>query len=114
MKKSKLLLIAGILGTAYVIYGVLHFMGAVGSSAGTEQAGAVIASLLVAPHLICAGIAVVFNWIGYLTKARWAALTAGILYAVSMVLFPLYFMFVVIQTILCFVAFSRMKKATSE
>ena len=37
------------------------------------------------------------------------ALTAGILYAVAMVLFPMYFFFVVVEMILCFIAFARMK-----
>ena len=38
------------------------------------------------------------------------ALTAGILYAVAMVLFPVYFFFVIVQMILCFVAFAKMRK----
>ena len=38
------------------------------------------------------------------------ALTSGILYAVSMVLFPMYFMFVLIQTVLSFVGFARLPK----
>ena len=47
------------------------------------------------------------------TGRRAFALTAGILYAVAMVLFPVYFFFVLIQMILCFVAFAKMSKASS-
>lgn len=44
-----------------------------------------------------------------LLNRRAFALTAGILYAVAMVLFPMYFFFVVVEMILCFTAFARMK-----
>ncbi len=111
MKRSKLLLIAGIIGTLYVIYLISYFGGASTSGDSAEAAGAAIASLLVAPHMVLTGIGVIFNWIGFGLKARWAALVAGILYAVAMVLFPMYFMFVLIEMILCFVAFAKMKKA---
>lgn len=42
-------------------------------------------------------------------KLRWAALVAGILYAVSILLIFIFGIFVIIQMILCFVAFSKMK-----
>lgn len=111
MKRSKMLLISAILSTAYLIYLISYFSGNVASSEGTEAIGAGIAAALVAPHMICVGIAVIFNWIGFAMKASWAALTAGILYAVSMLLMFIYFFFVVLQTIFCFVAYAKMKKA---
>lgn len=40
-----------------------------------------------------------------------AALVGGILYAAALVLFLMYAPFVVVQMILCFVAFARMKQA---
>ena len=39
MKKSKLLLAAGFLGTIYLIYLISYFTGAVGSSEGAEALG---------------------------------------------------------------------------
>lgn len=104
MKRSKLLLVSGILGTLYVIYLIGYF----GNAATTDASGA-IATALVTPHLALTCIAVVFNWLGFALKARWAALVAGILYAVAMVLFIVYFMFVIIEMILCFVAYGKMK-----
>lgn len=111
MKRSKLLLVAGILGTAYLIYLVSYFSSGVVSSEGAEAIGAGIAAALVAPHMLCVGIAVIFNWLGWALKARWAALVAGIMYAVSIICMFLYAMFVVLEMIFCFVAFAKMKQA---
>ena len=114
MKRSKLLLVSGILGSLYVIYLIVYFAGAATSSGdSTEQLGGALATLLVTPHMVLTGIAVIFNWLGFALKAKWAALVAGILYAVAMVLFIMYFMFVIIEMILCFVAYGKMKKAES-
>ncbi|MEY8364086.1 hypothetical protein AALA22_00360 [Anaerovoracaceae bacterium 41-7] len=106
MKKSKLLLAAAILGAAYFIYLISYFTGAIGE----EAVSGTIATALVTPHMICVGIAAIFNWIGWAMSVRWGALVAGILYAVSIVLMPIYFMFVIIQMILCFVGFAKLKQ----
>ena len=78
MKRSKLLLIAGILGTAYFIYIVVYFGGSIVSSeTGMDMLTNGLATALVTPHIVCLGIAVAFNWIGWAIKARWGAITAG-------------------------------------
>ena len=111
MKKSKLLLISGIIGTLYLVYLIVYFAGGITSASdGAEVVGAGLATAIVMPHLICVGIAVIFNWLGWAIKARWAALVAGIMYAVSILCMFVYFMFVIVEMILCFVAFSKMKK----
>ncbi len=109
MKRSKLLLAAAILSTLYTLYLIVYFSGAIGGSGGAEALGAGIATAVVMPHMVVVGIATVFNWVAWALRARWAALTAGILYAVSMVLMFMYAMFVIVQTIFCFIAFARMK-----
>ena len=109
MKRSKLLLASAILGTLYMIYLIVYFTGGIASSEGTGAIGAGIAAALVTPHAVCVGVAVVFNWLGWALKARWAALVAGIMYAVSMVCMFMYAMFVVIEMVFCFVAFAKMK-----
>lgn len=109
MKRSKCLLIAGVIGTLYLIYLISYFAGGLSSASGsTEVVGKGIATALVTPHMICVGIAVIFNWLGWALKARWAALVAGILYAVSIVMMFIYAMFVVIEMILCFIGFAKM------
>lgn len=110
MKRSKLLLAAAILGSLYGIYLLTYFTGVNSSAEGVEAIGAGIATALVMPHMVCVLIAVIFNWLGFALKARWAALVAGIMYAVSMVLMFLYAFFVLLQMIFCFIAFGKMNK----
>ena len=115
MKKSKLLLAAGILGTCYLLYLVVYFAGdLISPSSATDVIASGLATALVTPHMVCVGVAVVFNWLGWALKAPWAALVAGILYAVSMVCMFLYALFVALQMIFCFVAFARMKHSQTR
>lgn len=113
-KKNKLLVVALVLGLAYVVYSLWYWFG--GGAAGSvgadsaSQAGAGLAAALVMPHLILTILAVVFNALATALSKPGFALTAGILYAVAMVLFPVYFFFVIAQMILCFVAFAKMRK----
>lgn len=111
MKRSKLLLASGIIGALYLIYLITYFTGGIVSSDGAAEAiGAGIATALVMPHMVCVGVAVLFNWIGWGLKARWGALVAGIMYAVSMVCMFIYAMFVLLEMVFCFVAFAKMKQ----
>ena len=48
MKRSKLLLVAGILGGAYLIYLISYFTGSVATSEGAEAIGAGIATAIAA------------------------------------------------------------------
>jgi len=72
MQKKKLnvlLLIAFLLGLAYMLYSMSYVVGGrVGDSSGTEQAGAAIAAMLVGPHLVVTFVAVVFNGLGLFFK----------------------------------------------
>ncbi len=114
MKKDKKLLISLIMSTAYALYLISYFFSAVSSSSGAEQAGATIATVIVTPHMVVVVIALLFNIFAYMKSAKGFAVTAAILYAVSIVLFPIYFMFVIIQMILCFVAYSSLKKTVLQ
>lgn len=113
-KKSVLLGIALALGAVYVVYSLWYWFG--GGAAGqvgsdsASQAGAGLAAVIVMPHLVLTLLAVVFNALATFMAKPAFALTAGILYAVAMALFPVYFFFVVVQMVLCFVAFAKMRK----
>lgn len=110
-KLSKLLLISLIIGVAYLVYSVVYWTGTAGSgSDAAEQIGSGIATALVMPHLICTALAVLFNALGLFMKKRGFALTGAILYTVALVLFPMYFMFVIIEMILSYIGFAKMKK----
>ena len=88
-KLSKTLLISFIIGVLYLIYSAVYWSGATANTADTaEQIGAGIATVVVMPHLICTA-----------------------LYTVALVLFPVYFMFVIVEMILSYIGFAKMKKA---
>ena len=109
-KKSKCLLVSWILGAAYVVYLIAYFFGANANTADSAEAlGVGLATALVMPHLVVTLLAVIFNILGWAMSKRGFALTGAILYAVAMVLFPMYFFFVIVQMILSFVGFAKLK-----
>lgn len=110
-KVNKLLLISFVLGAAYIIYAVFYWSGAFGSSeTGAEQVGSGLAIALVMPHLIASVLAVLFNALGLFMRKRGFALAGAILYTVALALFPVYFMFVVVEMILSYIGYAKMKK----
>ncbi len=114
MNKAKLnkpLLIAFIIGILYLVYSFFYWSGAISSSASSaEQLGAGLATVLVMPHLIMTALAVLFNALGLFLRKKGFALTGAILYTIAIILFPIYFMFVIIETILSYVGFATMPK----
>ena len=58
--------------------------------------------------------AVIFNVLGWAMNKRGFALTGAILYTVALVLMPLYFMFVIIQMILSYVGFAKLKTIIAD
>jgi len=114
MKKSKLLLFSWILSSLYFVYIVLYFTGIIGSTEGAEQIGSALAAALVFPHILCTGLGLLFNILGWAMNRKAFALTGGILYAGAMILFPPYFFFVIIQTILSFIGYAKMSKTKTS
>ncbi len=110
-KLSKTLLISFIIGVLYLLYSIFYWSGAASSTVdAAEQIGAGIATVVVMPHLICTALAVIFNGLGLFMRKRGFALTGAILYTVALVLFPVYFMFVIVEMILSYIGFAKMKK----
>ena len=111
MKKSKLSLTSLILSALYVIY-LIYYISSTGSKVSTgdsaTQVGTAIGIAIIMPHLVCTGIALLMNALGYFLNKRGFILTAAILYTIAIVFMPIYIPFVLIQTILCYVAFSKM------
>lgn len=108
--KSKLALISWILSALYLVYLIFYFSEGLGTTTGSEQAGAAIATALVLPHMLAVAIGLIFNMLGYFLNNRAFILVGAILYSVSILLFMMYFMFIIIQMILSYVAFAKMKK----
>ena len=113
MKKkfSVLLFISMVIGVLYLWYSAEYWGGVNGGdTSSTSALGGALATAIVTPHLTATGIAVFFNALGFFFKSRSFALVAAILYTVALVLFPTYFMFVVVEMILCYIAYARMKQ----
>lgn len=109
---NKCLLISFILGVIYAIYVLAYIISTSGSgTSSAENAGIGIAIALVTPHIICAVLAAIFNGLGLFMNKRGFALTGAILYTVACVLMPLWFMYTIIQAILSYIGFSKMKNA---
>ena len=112
-KKSLPLLISWILARELAALAPMQqLMRRMRQSADAAQAlGAGIATAMVTPHMIFVFLAVIFNILGWAGNIRWSALCGAILYAVALALFLPYFMFVVVEMILSFVGFAKMKKS---
>lgn len=108
-KLNKLLLISFILGALYAVYSISYWSGSMSSSDSAEALGGAIALTLVMPHLICSILGAVFNGIALFLNKRWSALVGAICYTVAMAAFPIYFFFVIVQAILSYIAFAKMK-----
>lgn len=96
--------LAMILTVLYAGYLLVYF-----SDVGSSSIGGALASALVAPHMLCAAIAAVFSFVGFFGKKRWAMLTSGILMVAAAVLFTTYAPMVIIQAVLFFISYARMK-----
>ena len=106
------MLFAALIGTAYLIYLISYFMGGVSNAADDAEAvGSALATILVTPHMIFVGIAALMSWLATFFKLSGFALTAGIVYLVALIVFPMYFMFVIIEAILSFIGYARMRKS---
>lgn len=110
-KRSLCLLISWILSAAYIVY-LFSYIAGTGSSATSdaEVVGIGLAVTLMMPHIICTALGLIFNILGWAMNKRGFALTGAILYTVALVLFPVYFMFVIVQMVLSYVGFAKLKK----
>lgn len=110
-KFNSLLLISFILGVLYSLYIIYYCVSMSGSgTSDAENLGIGIGLTLIMPHLICAVLATIFNGLGVFLNKRGFALTGAILYTIACVLMPIYFMFTIIQAILSYIGFAKMKK----
>ncbi len=97
------------LTVVYAIYIVSYFSGIV-----DVNLSAAVATALVTPHMVCVAIAAIMSIVGFFGKARWAFLVCGILLIVAGVVFLTYFMMVVVQAVLAFIAYARMNLKTEQ
>lgn len=106
-----LLFIAAGISVFYLAFSFPYWFNVSSTANGiAEEIGTGIATLAVLPHLLCATLATIFNVVVLFTGGSGLTLASAILYAVSAFLFPMYFMFVLIQTIFGFIAYAMKKK----
>lgn len=98
-----------LLGFLYLVYLILYFSGVISDALGdlASEIGTALGFYIVLPHLAAVALAVLFGLVALISKKRWPILTSAILYIVSIVLFPIYFMFVTVQMIFAFISFAR-------
>ena len=108
--RSKVMFSSAVIGSLYMFYIMSYFFNGVGSTEGVEQVGTAIATALVLPHMMLLVLAVIFNWVGFFQNKKWAAITCGILYSVSGVVFLLYIVFEIPMIILSFVGIGKINK----
>lgn len=104
-----LLAIAAVIGVAMAIYVWQYWSGSL--AAQSQELGTAIAAGLTMPHMVIMSFGLLFLLIALFASARWAALTAGILYSVAILVMPPWFFDSVAEAVLCYIAFARMKKA---
>lgn len=112
--RSKILLIANVLATAYAIYLITYFGSSTINADGAEAVGGAIATALVTPHMIMFLIGAVFGWVGFFAKKSWGALVAAILYSVGTLFFLVYAMFGIPILIFGFIGYSKQKKLNAQ
>lgn len=103
------LFISHLLGFAYTLFCLIYWASAGSRMSGFEKLGADIATVMMIPHVALVVLATVFNTFALFSYHRCFSLTAAILYCGSILFMPLYFYFVIIQAILCFIAFFLMQ-----
>lgn len=113
-ERSKVLFVASLITTVYMIYLMVHFGSSMFVEDSAEALGGAIATAMVTPHMLFVGLGGVFSWIGFIFKKSWAALVAAILYCVGAILFLIYALFLVPSIILGFVGYAKQKDLTKK
>ncbi len=112
-RRSTCLLIAAIVGfvySFYIMWYVVHDNAVAAQSGETAYAlGIAMGTVLLLPHMILSVVADMFNIVGWAANSRGLALTGAILYSLAAAEFPLYIPLVLVQLVLSYVGFVRLK-----
>jgi hypothetical protein len=109
-KKPTVLLVSAIIATLWLIFAFYSFSSATGKATEmAEQIGAAIAGVMIIPFLIIASLGALFNWLGWALQKHGFAITAGVLYCVSLICFT-YTFGLVPCIVLTFIGVAKLKK----
>ncbi len=101
--------ISHLLGFGYTLYCLIYWASASSGMSGFEKLGADFATIMVIPHVVLVVLATLFNTFALFSYHRCFSITSAILYCAAILFAPLYFYFVIVQAILCFIAFFIME-----
>lgn len=110
-KKNTLSLIALIIGALALIFVITSIGGLSQSSNTAEEIGTAIGLAIVMPSVVCLGVGVLLNLIGYLTVSKGTTLASAIFYTLSLILFFAWGFVAIPSMILQYVAHAKMKKS---
>lgn len=116
--KDKVLLISAIISTAWLLISYLIIRGQINAAPQVattaeelgQQIGTAIGAAMMIPFLVITFIGAVFNWCAWGTNKKGLALTAGILFSISLIFGFSYALGVIPCVVLAFVGYSRLKK----
>lgn len=116
--KDKMLLISAAFSTVWLIISICIIASALNAApTGADeweqlgqQVGTALAAAALVPFLVITGIGAIFNWCAWATSKRGLALTAGILFSVSLLFGFSYALGVIPCVVLAFVGYARLKK----
>lgn len=113
-KRSKLSMVAMILGIIAIIFALSALFGMDESTNDAEAVGMAIGTAIIMPSLISLIVAVILNIIGYFTVNRSLTLISAIFYVVSLILMPLWGFLGIPSMILQFIAFAKLKNPETK
>ena len=114
MKRNKLLFISFILAITYMLYSVCYWFSCIQTRNSLDILGSTLALKIILPHLVLSLLATIFNGVTLFLNNRNFALISSLFFLLALAVFPLYFIFVILQTTLCLIAFFKMKKVLIE
>ncbi len=111
-KHSVCLFFAFLLGFVYLVFLLyITYVNTTLSATIEESVGAaiglVIGQALIWPHMVSTLLAVIFSGFAFARKSRAFAMTGAVFYTLALVFHPEYFMFVILEALLCFIGFIR-------
>lgn len=113
MKKNKLLLVSLILGLLYFIFIFTQVLTYHFTQLNQEQIGFGLASIILFPHTIATGVAVIVNYFALTRETKKLILSSAILYIIAMILFLPLFYGTIISAVLCLITYNQQRKDTT-
>lgn len=105
-----LFLLSFAVGTVYLVFLFLSLLNGasdLSNSSGWGALGTLIKQVLLLPHTVAVLCAVILNLVGCCLNSDGFALSCGIMYTVSVVLFPPNFYFVIAEAVLSFIVYAQ-------